>query len=834
MLKHMRKLISLVLIIAFWGSSSDTPLAQAGEMVMPLMPKPGTVVNLSPAYTPAHLQGIIIHPDNALHFDFLVHKGEGDLSNAQKKMEYSKLIKYFLASLTIPDENQWVNLSPYEHNRIIKDDFGKTAMGRDLLTQDYLLKQITSSLVYPETGLGKKFWDKVYERAEKEYGSTNIPVNTFNKIWITPDEAVVYESGNTAYILKSHLKVMLEEDYLSLQKHSTISPSLVKEGDRGSFDNTHTIASKIVKTIILPEIEKEVNEGKNFAMLRQIYSGMILATWYKRVLKESLLGKVYVDKAKVKGVDQDPKTNQAIYSQYLAAFKKGVFNYIKEDVGLSSQQLIPRKYFAGGWAPNPDAEHIVTLGTINGTQAKLANQAQSAVQRGQVDLVDTKIDPADTSTNAAMMISPEKFRIKALVAQMVYSFKKTGDIGKGNKAEFLRILQLEPLQADEVWHWWLDGIGAPFESVHGDFSDDSKALLGILAQLPVKAGEYFARILRESKLPINTMDKYEIMEIIDEMIDVLSQGKVCRISYTDQGYGKVFGMEDFKDYYLYLTGIDPYSQYEQTGKNGSPSEDMYLSNFASEYRRDFTTYEYHTLSLVGSEGISVKEFLDRRLEDSGGLEYVDWITLDTIKQKLIRKYGWKGKLLNAYQKKSIKKEMKGRPSLGVELYLFILEYYSELCAHAYNEEQMKRTLNALLDFTAWRNSGPGAGLTIEQFLALTDEEIKDSKIKGFGPKSLEEFKKTVKKLYGWTFVSDMAMGATPLGGIDLNSAHLDLLIKRDGRGVPLPLYNQDIAQLNRIEGFKPFIITIKPIISLPFLSELQQRFSHSPMMASVF
>jgi hypothetical protein len=176
-----------------------------------------------------------------------------------------------LASLTVPDNEQWVNLSPYEKDRIISDSFGKTEMGRDLLAQDYILKQITSSLMYPEENLGKKFWDKVYARAQQEYGTTNIPVNTFNKVWIVPDEAVVYESGNTAYILKSHLKVMLEEDYLSLSKHSAIADPSTQ---------AHSLASKVIKEILLPQLEKEVNEGNNFALLRQIYSGMILATWY--------------------------------------------------------------------------------------------------------------------------------------------------------------------------------------------------------------------------------------------------------------------------------------------------------------------------------------------------------------------------------------------------------------------------------------------------------------------------------------------------------------------------------------------------------------------------
>ena len=364
MLIMIRKVVSIFVLAAFISTTWKAPSYGSTELItdvqwdsqglMPWMPKPGVIVRLSPDFKPAHLLGMTIHPENALQFDFLIHRGDTPLSEDQKKEEYNKLVKYFLASLTIPDEDQWVNLSPYEKNRIVQDNFGKTEMGRDLLAQDYILKQITSSLIYPEDDLGKKFWDKVYERAWKEYGTTNVPVNTFNKVWIIPDEAVVYESGNTAYVLRNHLKVMLEQDYVSMEKHSVgagprACPNCEWQPQGVAPTKTNNIASQIVKEIILPELEKEVNEGQNFANLRQIYSGMILATWYKKALKESLLGQVYADKAKVKGVNQeDVKTNQAIYQQYLKAFKKGVFNYIKEDIDKYSNENIPRKYFSGG------------------------------------------------------------------------------------------------------------------------------------------------------------------------------------------------------------------------------------------------------------------------------------------------------------------------------------------------------------------------------------------------------------------------------------------------------------------------------------------------------
>src|SRR5205814_1049797 len=98
---------------------------------------------------------------------------------------------------------------------------GQTVLGRDMLAQDYLLKQLTASLIYPEKNLGKSFWDKVYTEAQARFHTTQIPVNTFNKVWILPDTAKVYEHKTTVFVVKSHLKVMLDEDYLAFSKHQS-------------------------------------------------------------------------------------------------------------------------------------------------------------------------------------------------------------------------------------------------------------------------------------------------------------------------------------------------------------------------------------------------------------------------------------------------------------------------------------------------------------------------------------------------------------------------------------------------------------------------------------
>src|SRR5271170_4496556 len=137
------------------------------------LPAPGTMVDLSPVYVPVIVKGLRVHPENPILFDFIVDTGNSGLSanDPQLKTESEKLIKYFLASLTIPEDDLWVNLSPYEKNRIIPDQLGQTEMGRDMLAEDYILKQLTASLIYPEKDLGKEFWSRVYAKAQAQFGT---------------------------------------------------------------------------------------------------------------------------------------------------------------------------------------------------------------------------------------------------------------------------------------------------------------------------------------------------------------------------------------------------------------------------------------------------------------------------------------------------------------------------------------------------------------------------------------------------------------------------------------------------------------------------------------
>ncbi len=56
------------------------------------------------------------------------------------------------------------------------------------------------------------------------------------------------------------------------------------------------------------------------------------------------------------------------------------------------------------------------------------------------------------------------------------------------------------------------------------------------------------------------------------------------------------------------------------------------------------------------------------------------------------------------------------------------------------------------------------------------------------------------------------------GGIDMNAAKLNMQIKRDGNGVPLPVNQQNIENI-QIDGLVPQVLKITPVTSLPMLAQ---------------
>jgi len=341
--KMMRRIVALAVCLLLVFSGQPFIFAQ-------VLPKSDAlaVVPLGEKFSLPVLRGLKFYPNDPLKFDFVIDKGSAGSSPEDLSIQARRLVRYFLACVTMPSKDLWVNLSPYEADRIVPNELQSTDIGRDLLSQDYILKQVASTLTDPKTGLGKQFWQKVYQKAHQKYNTIQIPISTFNKVWIVPDKAVVYEGKDKVLVGEARLKVMLEEDYLATQKNN----------DHTRADNhlvPNDISSQVMKEVILPVLQEEINSGKNFSQLRQIYHSLVLSVWFKRKLNEevyrqNILNNLYRDKKKVKGIDSaDPQFKEKIYQQYIEAFKKGAYNYIKADFDPYRKKYTRRHFYSGGF-----------------------------------------------------------------------------------------------------------------------------------------------------------------------------------------------------------------------------------------------------------------------------------------------------------------------------------------------------------------------------------------------------------------------------------------------------------------------------------------------------
>ena len=171
----------LTVLFSFQSLFFNVPLVHA-DMPVLAMPVSNQLLALSTPSEPIMLQGLRYNPQTPFRFQFIIQQGDKALPLDQLRDQGMNLVRYFLAAITIPEEDLWVNLSPYEKNKIIPEGLGLTRLGSDMLVQDYVLKQLSSSLTFPDSKSGSDFWHKIYSETERQLGRTDIPVSTFNKV----------------------------------------------------------------------------------------------------------------------------------------------------------------------------------------------------------------------------------------------------------------------------------------------------------------------------------------------------------------------------------------------------------------------------------------------------------------------------------------------------------------------------------------------------------------------------------------------------------------------------------------------------------------------------
>ena len=205
----------------------------------------------------------------------------------------------FMTGLVVNDNKFWVNLNPWEMDRIIDEELGQSEVGRIMLEADLQMKRDFSNYGNPcANETGKALWSLLDKKREalvqqcmnKFPGEikdiNNVCFNPVTRHWIVPDKVYAYTNGTQIYIINASLSVNSEpvanhsSFQVNNQENRTLSKGCLEELNKsakeyGEYDK------ELDDRMIQPYVVWDVNHGEKYEDLREVYVALALAQWYK-------------------------------------------------------------------------------------------------------------------------------------------------------------------------------------------------------------------------------------------------------------------------------------------------------------------------------------------------------------------------------------------------------------------------------------------------------------------------------------------------------------------------------------------------------------------------
>lgn len=259
-------------------------------------------------------------------------EGTWPVSSNRVRSAVKLLEDTFYVTLAIPAEALWVNLTPGEPDRICDARLRRLGLGQAFLNADLQMKVDAAALTDPRTSqLGKDYWAQIRRLA------AGGRLNAGCRMWIVPGEIELVSDGVGCYLRSMRLRVQLETERFVAANN----PAALGEVDR------------LNRQMVLPEVERKLNEDPIYAPMRQVYSAIILAQWYKdhfRGTKQPAAE--LIDSDNIAGRElTDGWSPQAVYEAYLRSYQQGEYNFterVQEDLGNGVIRIQTRHYFRGG------------------------------------------------------------------------------------------------------------------------------------------------------------------------------------------------------------------------------------------------------------------------------------------------------------------------------------------------------------------------------------------------------------------------------------------------------------------------------------------------------
>ncbi|WP_157619895.1 hypothetical protein [Saccharothrix sp. NRRL B-16348] len=237
----------------------------------------------------------------------------------------------FFVWLAVPRNKFWVNLNPDEPDRVIDPALATTDAGRVLLASDLQLKKTVAGLLHPDSPSGQKFW------SEAEATDGQICLST--RQWIVPGTADVHEADGGLFIIDAPLEVRMESETPatgSLTQGCALNTPAAKQREQ------------IFRDIILPQVEKAVNEAPEYAELRGVYLSRVAAEWYRNqsAARKTTYSEVIDSGDVASWPARTPWSPRAYFDEYVTSYQKGEFSVERRQDTAGG--VLVRTYTYGG------------------------------------------------------------------------------------------------------------------------------------------------------------------------------------------------------------------------------------------------------------------------------------------------------------------------------------------------------------------------------------------------------------------------------------------------------------------------------------------------------
>jgi len=205
----------------------------------------------------------------------------------------------FMTGLAIPNDKFWVNLAPWEPDRIIDDELKQSEVGRIMLEADLQMKRDFSNYTNPcASEIGKEYWmfldgkrEILVQQCMRKFPGEikdrdNVYFRPVTRHWIVPDKVYAYTNGSEIYIINATLTIssdpVIDHAYFLVNNQDvrTLSRGCQEELNRSAIEFSQYV-KELSDSMILPYVVADVNHADKYEDLRNVYFALALAQWYK-------------------------------------------------------------------------------------------------------------------------------------------------------------------------------------------------------------------------------------------------------------------------------------------------------------------------------------------------------------------------------------------------------------------------------------------------------------------------------------------------------------------------------------------------------------------------